>query len=344
MISSRIDATTLTSYLEQRIEGFSGPCSVRKFADGQSNPTYLVQTQTEKYVLRKKPPGELIQSAHAVDREYRVLKALENTEVPVARALHLCRDDRIIGSMFYVMSFAEGRIFWDPALPELSKDERKDIYMEQIAVLAALHNIDIDKVGLADFGKREDYYERQIRCWIKQYRATETQTLDAMETLIKWLPENMPQDDGQVSLVHGDYKVDNLMFHPTKARISAILDWELSTLGHPIADLAYLCMCLHIPRTGHFKGLGGLDREELGIPSEQEMIDEYCRLRRISKVENWTFCLVFSCFRAAAILQGVFKRALDGNAANDMALEVGRQASTLAEIAVALIEDEARRS
>ncbi len=339
-MSSKVHAiseTKLTDYLEGQIEGFQGPLTLEKFADGQSNPTFLLSTSNGQYVLRSKPPGQLLKSAHAVDREYQVLTALTDSEVPVARPYHLCEDDNVIGSMFYVMSYEEGRIFWNAALPELQTEQRVLVSNEMIRVLAAIHNVDIEGVGLGDYGKPGNYFERQIGRWIKQYRACETESIKAMENLIRWLPDNLPADDGQVSLIHGDYRLDNLIFHPTEPRVLAVLDWELSTLGHPLADLAYYCMFLRLPAIGDIPGLAGIDRDALGLPTEEAIIERYCQWRNIGSIDNWHFYLAFSFFRLAAILQGVFKRALSGNASNEKAMLVGKMAGALAEIAAPLI-------
>jgi len=328
----------LTSYLESQIDGFKGPLEIKKFTGGQSNPTFLLNAGSGQYVLRRKPPGKLLQSAHAVDREFAVIKALENSQVPVAHPYCLCDDDDVIGSMFYVMSYKAGRIFWDPALPELDRDERAPIFSQLIRVMAALHDVDIYDVGLSDYGKPGNYFERQVSRWIRQYRGAETEKLDAMETLMNWLPSNLPADDGQVSLIHGDYRMDNVIFHLDEPRAIAVLDWELSTLGHPLADLAYFCMCLRLPRSGLVKGLYGLDRAELGVPFESEIINRYCELRGVARIEHWTYYLVFNFFRLAAILQGVLKRAHDGNASNEKALQTGRMTGHLAQMAVDLLQ------
>ncbi|WP_188861436.1 phosphotransferase family protein [Marinobacterium nitratireducens] len=337
-VTDRLNEARLCTYLEAHLEGFEGPLSARKFSGGQSNPTFRIDARSGVYVLRRKPPGALLKSAHAVDREYRVLEALADTTVPVARPLLLCEDEAVIGSVFYLMSFVDGRVFWDPALPAQSPEQRKELYKELIRVLAKLHDTDIGAVGLADYGKPGNYFERQVKRWTEQYRASETTTLAAMETLIDWLPAHLPPDDGQQSLIHGDYRLDNLMFHSTGSGAVAVLDWELSTLGHPLADLAYLCMCLRLPASGQIKGLAGLDRSALGIPDEAAMVSRYCQLRGIGPIEHWTFYLAFSFFRLAAILQGVLKRGLDGSASSNRALEVGRMAGELAEFAVELIE------
>lgn len=315
----------LAQYLEQHIEGFKGPLSAKKFATGQSNPTFLIAAASGNYVLRRKPGGELLQSAHAVDREFRVINALAKTDVPVAKVFHLCEDDNVIGSMFYVMEFVDGRVLFDPSLPEQTPAERAAMYREMARVLAALHSVDVDKVGLSDYGRPGNYYERQISRWAKQYQATETESLPEMYAVIEWLSNNMPADDGKSVLTHGDFRLDNMMFDPQGAHVKALVDWELSTLGHPYADLAYQCMQLRLDRDAYVPGLEGLDRAALGIPSEEEYLQMYCDFAGIPKIEHWNFYLVFGFFRFAAILQGVLKRALDGNASNaDQALELGK--------------------
>lgn len=335
-----LDTVKLAAYLETRIDGFQGPLTAEKFAGGQSNPTFLLKARSGDYVLRRQPPGALLKGAHAVDREYRVLDALRDSGVPVAHAYHLCEEREVIGSMFYVMRFEQGRIFWDPALPELPREQRAPLYSASIRVLATLHAVDVHAVGLGDYGRAGNYFERQVGIWTRQYRAAETGTIEAMETLIAWLPANLPADDGQLSIVHGDYRLDNLIFHPTEARVLAVLDWELSTLGHPLADLAYFCMCLRLPSGAHISGLADKNRAQLGIPDEAELVAQYCALRGIGAIDNWPFYLAFSFFRLAAILQGVLKRALDGNASSDQAVPVGQMAGQLAQLAVALIEKE----
>lgn len=332
-----LDTESLQHWLEKSLPGFRGPLEAEKFSGGQSNPTFLLTSPTGQWVLRRKPPGQLLASAHAVDREYRVLEALANTGVPVAQAICLCEDTSVIGSMFYLMSYESGRIFWDPALPELARPARADIYRELVRVLARLHEVRPEQVGLADYGRPGNYFERQLSRWIKQYRASETEPMPAMEMMMAWLPTAMPEDDGQVSLIHGDYRLDNFIFDTSAPRIRAVLDWELSTLGHPFADLAYLCMCLRLPASGFPKGLAGLDRQALGVPDEQALVEDYCAQRGLSGVPHWRFYLVFSFFRLAAICQGVLRRALDGNASSEKALETGRQASVLAAMGAALI-------
>lgn len=335
-----LDLTTLLPYLEAHIEGFAGPMQVEKFSGGQSNPTFKITAKSGIYVLRRQPPGKLLPSAHAVDREHRVLKALAGTDVPVARVFHLCEDPAVIGSMFYVMEFLEGRIFWDAALPEVGKDERSAIYDEMNRVLVALHSVDIEKVGLSDYGKPGNYFRRQFDRWSSQYRATELDRIEPMEQLMAWLESHIPEDDGRVSLVHGDYRLDNLMLHPTEPRAIALLDWELSTLGHPFADLGYLCMQMRMPVVGTVSGLRGKDLKALGIPSEREYIATYCQRMGIEKIDNFSFYVAFSFFRLTAIIQGVAKRAIDGNASNKNAAEMGQYVAPLAELALEAIAEQ----
>jgi len=338
MSVDQLDLDVLVPYLEANVDGFKGLRESKKFEGGQSNPTFLLTADSGQYVLRRQPPGELLKSAHAVDREFRVIAALAETEVPVARAYHLCEDKTVIGSMFYVMSFEDGRIFWNPALPDMDKDHRTAIYAELNRVLAAMHDVNVDAVGLGDYGRPGNYFERQVGVWTKQYRASEIEPIAAMDKLIEWLPANIPEDDGKVSLIHGDYRIDNLIFHPTECRAIALLDWELSTLGHPYADLAYQCMQLRLGQDAAIPGLGDVNRSELGIPSEEDYVAQYCEHRGLEGIPNWNFYLVFSFFRLAAILQGVLKRAVDGNASSKKALDYGALAPTLANMAVDLID------
>jgi aminoglycoside phosphotransferase (APT) family kinase protein len=335
-----LDAATLGPYLARHIDGFGDLSEIVKFSSGQSNPTYLLKTTTGKFVLRAKPPGALLKSAHQVDREYRVMKALESTDVPVPRMLHLSEDDSPIGRQFFVMQFLEGRIFWDPALAEIATNaERTAIYDSMNATLARLHGVDIDASGLGDYGKPGSYFERQLNRWTSQYRASETGDIPAMNRLIEWLERNIPAEDGLVSLVHGDYRLDNMMFAPDRPDVIAVLDWELSTLGHPYADIAYQCMQWRLPHSSGFRGLGGIDRAALGLPGEEAYVADYCRRRRISRIDNWTFYLAFSFFRLAAICQGVYKRAIDGNASNpERARMYGDAVGLLAGMAVQLID------
>jgi len=338
MGNDQLDLDALTSYLLPRVPEIGELLSAEKFSDGQSNPTYLLTTTTDEYVLRRQPPGELLKSAHAVDREFRVIKALQGSEVPVARALHLCEDRDVIGSLFYIMSYQRGRIFWDPTLPELDNSQRRDIYTEMNRVLAALHDIDVEAVGLSDFGRPGSYFERQISRWSGQYRASEIEPIPAMDKLIEWLPQNMPVDDGKVSLIHGDYRIDNIIFDSSGTEARALLDWELSTLGHPYADLAYQCMQWRMERDCVIPGLGDIDRESLGIPNEADYVAQYCQRRGLERVPDWNFYLAFGFFRFAAILQGVLKRAVEGNASSKKAFDYGALAPVLAGKAVRLIE------
>jgi aminoglycoside phosphotransferase (APT) family kinase protein len=275
-----------------------------------------------------------------VDREFRVMQALAGSAVPVPQVLHLSPEDSPIGRMFYVMDFTEGRIFWDPALAEISDNaERATIYDSMNATLAALHDVDIDAVGLGDFGRPGSYFERQFGRWTSQYQASETGTVADMDRLIAWLEEHMPADDGLVSLVHGDYRLDNMIFAPDRPSVIAVLDWELSTLGHPYADIAYQCMQWRLPHSSGFRGLGGIDRAAIGLPSEEDYVAKYCESRKIAEIGNWTFYLAFSFFRLAAICQGVYKRALDGNASNpEKARLYGDAVKLLAGLAVRLID------
>ena len=340
MDSLKLDDTALGVYLNDTIARFSGPVTSKKFSGGQSNPTYLLKTSSGQYVLRRKPPGELLKSAHAVEREFRVMQALSVTGVPVPATLHLCSDESIIGSVFFVMEFVPGHIYWDPTLPDLIPTQRYATYMEMCRVLAVLHQVDIDAVGLSDYGKPGDYFARQINRWTQQYFASQTEKIAEMEDVIEWLPANRPADDGRVSLVHGDFRMDNMIFNTHKAEVVALIDWELSTLGHPFADLAYQCMHLRMDPGKHLSGLNGVDRSKLGIPSENEYVAKYCEHCGLDSVDNWPFYLVFSFFRMAAILQGVKKRAIDGNASSAVALEYATLVKPLAEKALAVISKE----
>lgn len=325
------DTARLQQYLELHVEGFAGPLQTRRFSDGQSNPTYLLETPGQRYVLRKKPSGVLLPSAHAVEREYRVITALHGTEVPVARTYCLCEDSTVIGTPFYVMEFVDGRVLWDPTLPGMQPSERAAIYDDMNRVVAALHGIDPAAAGLGDFGRPGNYFERQIARWTRQYRASETETIAAMDDLIAWLPEHIPAAD-ENAIVHGDLRLDNLIFHPTEPRIVAVLDWELSTLGHPLADFAYHALTWRLSAE-EFRGMRGADLAALGIPDEQTYLDQYCRRSGRGPIppEEWNFYLAYSMFRLAAILQGIVKRALDGNASSAHALETGRKARPIAE-------------
>lgn len=340
--ASSIDINALTIYLEQHLDGFQGPMSLEKFSGGQSNPTYKVLAQSGTYVLRRQPPGKLLKSAHAVDREYRVLKALKNTDVPVAQVYHLCEDISVIGSMFYVMEFCDGSIYWHASLSEIDDNaQRTKMYDAMNKALVALHSVDIEAVGLSSYGKMGNYFARQLERWLAQYKASELQVIPAMDKLGQWLEAHLPEDDGRVCLVHGDYRLDNIMFAKDKPEIIAILDWELSTLGHPFADLAYQCMGLRMPQgLGSIDGLKGIDRNSLGIPTEAEYVAKYCQRMNIDSIDNWSFYLCFSFFRLAAIVQGVAKRASQGNASNANADKVGAFVEPLALMALEIIAQE----
>lgn len=335
-----LDTERLAAYLAQHIPGFTGPLNATKFDGGQSNPTFRLDTPAGRYVLRRQPPGKLLPSAHAVDREFRVMQALRDSAVPVPEVMHLCEDRDVIGSMFYIMAFCDGRIYWDAALPEVDNSHRTAMYDEMNRVLAALHSVDVNAAGLADYGRPGNYFERQIGRWTKQYRASELRRIEPMEQLISWLENNQPEDDGQVALVHGDFRLDNMMWAPDEDKVIAVLDWELSTLGHPLADLAYQCMQLRMPASGGtLSGLAGVDRKALGIPSEKEYVATYCKRRGLDGIANWEFYLAFSFFRLAAIAQGVAKRAAEGNASSSKASWAGNVVEPLATSAMDIIHN-----
>jgi len=325
----RFDVERLAQYLSANIEGFAGPLQVGQFEGGQSNPTFLLVTPGRRYVLRRKPPGKLLPSAHAVDREYRVITALRQANIPVARSWVLCMDDSVIGTAFYVMEYVDGRVLWDQSLPKMSPPERAAIYDEMNRVIAALHKVDYHAIGLDDYGKPGNYLERQISRWTKQYRASETEKIEAMEKLIEWLPQHIPPQD-ETSVVHGDYRLDNVIFHRTEPRILAVLDWELSTLGHPLADFAYHCMYWRLT-PGEFRGIGGLDLPALGIPSEEEYVAAYCRRTGRTRIEHWDYYMAYNMFRLAGIVQGIMGRVVQGTAVSQKAIESGKRARPMAE-------------
>ena len=328
----RFDVGALDAYLRERVAGYRGPLEVEQFKGGQSNPTFLLKTPGARYVMRAKPApaAKLLPSAHAVDREYRVITALGGAGLPVPRTFALCEDENAIGRAFYVMDYVEGRVLWDQALPGMSRDARRAIYDEMNRVIAQLHAVDYKAIGLETFGKPGNYFARQLDRWSKQYRASATEPIEAMERLMAWLPGAIPPGD-ETTIVHGDYRLDNLVFHPTEPRILAILDWELSTLGHPLADFSYHCMSWHIP-PAQFRGIAGLDLPGLGIPTEEAYVATYCRRTGRDRIDNWDFYLAYNMFRLAAILQGIMKRALDGTAASQQALDAGKRARPLAEM------------
>jgi len=333
-----LNLPALNTYLEQHIAGFKNLQRCEKFPDGQSTPTYRLFAGSGDYVIRMQPVGELLKSAHAVDREFRVMAALALSDGPGPEGLHLCTDRNVIGRLFYVMRYCEGRVFWNPQIPQLDLTDRTAVYSEMNRVLAALHNTNVGAVGLQDFGKAGNYYQRQIGRWSQQYQATQTRTIKAMDELIDWLPNNVPDDDGQVGLIHGDYRIDNIMFSKTSNKAIAVLDWELSTLGHPFADLAYQCMQWRLATDAVVPGLAGVDRESIGIPSEQVYVQQYCEYRDIQKISHWEFYLAFSFFRFAAIVQGVQKRAIEGNASSDKAMAYGELAPVLSKLGVQVLE------
>lgn len=323
-MSDMLDLDVVAKYMAERIDGFEGPVSAEKTPTGQSNPTYILNSAAGKFVLRRKPPGVLLKSAHSVDREFRVMSALADTGVPVPKMHFLCEDDDVIGSMFYIMEHVEGRNFVDPRIPDVSPTERRAIYDAMNAGLAGLHSVDIASVGLSDFGKPGNYFSRQISRWSGQYRASETGVIPEMNDLIAWLEVNTPEGDDKTTLVHGDWRIDNLLFAPDSPKLVAILDWELSTLGHPLADLGAQLMQWAMPVGPEGRGLEGVDRRALGIPEDIEYVELYAERSGMKETPNMGFYISFSFFRMAAILQGVKKRALDGNASNpEQAIRLG---------------------
>ena len=335
------DVTALEHWLQGRLPGFAGPLTVEMFKGGQSNPTYKLITPQRAYVMRAKPGpvAKLLPSAHAIEREFRVMSALHGTGVPVAQMHVLCEDESVIGRAFYVMECVNGRVLWDQSLPGMEREQRGAIYDEMNRVMAALHTVKPLEIGLDGYGKPGNYFERQIGRWSKQYQASITQPIAEMDQLMAWLPQNIPamaRDESMLSVVHGDFRLDNLMFHPSEPRILAVLDWELSTLGHPLADFSYHCMSWHIP-PGMFRGIGGLDVKALGIPTEDEYIARYCERTGIAQPAelkaDWNFYLAYNMFRLAAILQGIAKRVEAGTASSDQAVKSASGARPMAEMA-----------
>jgi aminoglycoside phosphotransferase (APT) family kinase protein len=338
----RFDESKLFAYLEAHLPPhllpLQKPMKVEQFKGGQSNPTYKLITPNRSFVLRSKPApvAKLLPSAHAVEREFKVLDALAKTDVPVAKVYCLCEDESVIGRAFYVMECVEGRVLWEQSLPGMEPAQRGEIYAELNRTIAKLHKVDFTAIGLTDYGKPGNYFARQIGRWSKQYQASETENIEAMNKLIEWLPNHIPVGE-ETSIVHGDYRVDNVIFHPTEPKILAILDWELSTLGHPLADFSYHCMSWHIS-PGQFRGIAGLNLPHLGIPSEQSYIESYCQATGRNTIANWDFYLAYNLFRLAGILQGIMKRVVDGTAASQQAVAAGRSARPLAEQAWKIVE------
>ena len=339
--SHAFDIAALQAHLQRELPGFAGPLAVEQFKGGQSNPTYKLVTPGRAYVMRTKPgpAAKLLRSAHAIDREYRLMKGLAHSDVPVPQMHLLCEDETVIGRAFYVMEFIDGRVLWDQSLPGMSNAERAAIYGEMNRVIAALHRVDVAAAGLADYGKPGNYFDRQIGRWSKQYVASVTEPIAEMDRLMAWLPAHMPasaRDDTLVSVVHGDFRLDNLVFHKTEARVTAVLDWELSTLGHPLADFSYHCMAWHIP-PGVFRGIGGMDHRALGIPDEADYIRSYCERTGRSDADalarDWNFYLAYNLFRLASITQGIAKRVVDGTASSAQARATGAATRSLAQMA-----------
>jgi aminoglycoside phosphotransferase (APT) family kinase protein len=326
----KFDVAALQKFMQEHVEGFAGEVSVEEFAGGQSNPTYLLTTDTNRYVLRRKPPGELLKSAHAVDREYKVISALQNTAVPAARTYALCTDDSVIGTWFYIMEYLDGRVIWDSTAGPYKPRERGEIWTAANQAVASLHNVDFNAVGLSDFGKHSDYIARQINRWSGQYEYTKTVENPYMDNLIAYLPENVPEDDS-CTVVHGDLQIANMMFHKDRNEVIGLLDWELSTLGNPLSDFAYLCR-------PYRDALRGKDLAALGIPSEEEYIELYCRATGRSGIPDWDYYLAFNMFRLAGILQGIARRVVDGTAASKHAEQAGAGAFNMAQLAWAQID------
>jgi aminoglycoside phosphotransferase (APT) family kinase protein len=332
----KFDVARLEAYLRENVEGFSGTLEVAQFKGGQSNPTYRLSAGGTSYVLRRKPPGNLLPSAHAVDREYKVITALAKAGIPVPRTYCLCTDDSVVGTWFYVMECVEGRIFWEPQLPGMEAAERAAIYDAMNDVIARIHSADYEALGLGDFGKPGNYFERQITRWSKQYKASETETIEAMDKLIAWLPDHIPPGD-DTSVVHGDYRLDNMVFHPTEPRVLAVLDWELSTLGNPLGDFSYHLMPWRLS-PDVFRGFAGVDLAGLGIPSEDDYVAAYCRRTGRDGIPDLDFYMAYNMFRLAGIAQGIMGRVRDGTAASKHAIETGKLARPIAEAGWAQVE------
>jgi aminoglycoside phosphotransferase (APT) family kinase protein len=334
------DIAALEAYLRDRLDGFAGPLTVEQFKGGQSNPTYKLVTPGASYVMRSKPgpAARLLPSAHAIEREFTVMQALHGAGVPVPRMHLLCEDESVIGRAFYVMEFMQGRVLWDQTLPGMSNAERGRIYDEMNRVIAALHRVDVKTAGLEHYGKPGNYFDRQIARWSRQYIASITDPIPEMDRLMEWLPAHMPasaRDESQVSVVHGDFRLDNLVFHPVEPRVLAVLDWELSTIGHPLADFSYHCMSWHIPHSMG-RGIGGVDIAPLGTPAARDSVRRYCertgRADPDAVMADWNFYMAYNLFRMAGILQGIAKRVVDGTASSAQARQAGAGARPLAEM------------
>src|SRR6202790_3559179 len=323
------DVARLEAFLASRLPDFKGPLDVCQFKGGQSNPTYLLETPARRYVLRRKPPGKLLPSAHAVDREYRAIAALHAQGFPVAEPVVYCDEDAVVGTAFYVMGYADGRVFWEPHMPQSDPAERASVFDAMNATLARLHTFKPAEIGLGDFGRGENYVARQIDRWSKQYRASETEKIEAMDRLMEWLPKNVPADD-ETAIVHGDYRLDNMIFHPTEPRVLAVLDWGFSTPGSPLGDFSYHMMTWELGPEA-YRGLGGKDLKALGIPSKEDYLAMYCRRTGRSGIPHRDFYMAYNMFRLAAILQGIMGRVVEGTAANLRARESGARARALAE-------------
>jgi aminoglycoside phosphotransferase (APT) family kinase protein len=331
----RFDEASLEKYLKGHLPDFNGPLSILQFEGGQSNPTFIIEDETNRFVLRKKPPGQLLASAHQIEREYQIIKALSRTGFPVPEVFLLCEDTDVIGTSFYIMSCVDGRVFRDPKLPGLNEVERRKIYEAACSTAAQLHQIDWQKLGLGNFGRTESYFARQIARWTKAYQSTQTTEIPSMEKLTEWLSANIPETDArgaEIAIAHGDYRLENLIFHKTEPKVVAVIDWELSTLGHPLADLGYCCVPYHLPSSIEgLPGLSGLDLGQLGIPSEEAFVGQYARLTNRDRIENFNFFVAFAMFRLAAITQGVKHRASQGNASSERAEKVGALAKLFAD-------------
>lgn len=337
----RFDEDALRGYLADHVAGYAGPLRVRQFEGGQSNPTFLLEADSGAYVMRKQPPGELLPSAHQVDREHRVMNGLAGSGVPVPKMLALCEDASVIGTKFYVMEHVAGRLVTNTRMPGFAPEERRAVYLDMVRILARLHGVDPAAAGLADFGRPGNYFARQVSRWTKQYLASETETITAMNNLIEWLPENLPPDVPPV-IVHGDYRLGNLLLHPQEPRVVAILDWELSTLGDGLADLGYWMQEFHGDPSEE-AGLSGADVAALGVPTEEELVAAYCKEAGLLGIDNWPFYIAYNMFRSAGIVQGVYKRGLDGNASSEKALEHGGAARRRAERGWAIVQEMLRR-